>query len=232
MSRSQALFSLVSIGVAVLLQAVFFLRLATTVDLAQWWVVLAFVGGMAAADLLSGLIHWAADTWGREDFPVLGPRLLRPFRLHHTDPDDFLRRPFVDANGDVAFVTIPVLLALLALPLERDWAAVVAVFGFGLAGVGMWTNQIHQWAHMPAPPWPIGLLQRARVFLGHEDHRAHHVGRFDGHYCITTGWWNRPLESIGFFRRLEHLIANLTGAVPRADERHLLRVDFTAETDA
>ena len=68
---------------------------------------------MAAADFGSGLVHWAADTWGRDDLPVIGRRLLVPFRVHHVNPDDFLRRRFVDTNGDVAFLAVPVLLGAL-----------------------------------------------------------------------------------------------------------------------
>ena len=77
-------------------------RIVSRVDVWQWWVPLAFVAGMAAADFGSGLVHWGADTWGRDDLPVIGHRLLVPFRVHHVNPDDFLRRSFVDTNGDVA----------------------------------------------------------------------------------------------------------------------------------
>jgi hypothetical protein len=41
--------------------------------------------------LASGIVHWSADTWGRDDLPVVGQRLLVPFRLHHVDPDDLWR---------------------------------------------------------------------------------------------------------------------------------------------
>ena len=221
MSRAQRLFSIVSIAAAVVLLTLVAMRIAITLTLA-WWMPLAFLAGVAIADLASGLVHWGADTWGDDDLPLIGRRLLKPFRLHHVDPDDFLRRSFIDANGDVAFATLPALVALLLVPLDRAWAPALLVAGFGLCAVGMWTNQIHQWAHMPSPPRLVGVLQRCGMLLGHESHAAHHAGAFDRHYCITTGWWNRPLEAIGFFRRLEALIGAATGAVPRADERRYL----------
>ena len=31
-----------------------------------------------AADLVSGIVHWTADTWGSEMMPVVGRRFLRP----------------------------------------------------------------------------------------------------------------------------------------------------------
>jgi ubiquitin-conjugating enzyme E2 variant len=185
----------------------------------SWWTMPVLALGVAAADLASGLAHWAADTWGREDLPLIGRRLLVPFRLHHVDPDDFLQRQFVDTNGDVAFLAMPVLVSVAVLPVHEAWMAGVAVFGLGFAGVGMWTNQIHQWAHMADPPRPVRLLQDARVLLGRRSHARHHQGTYDSHYCITTGWWNAPLERTGFFRRLETVVTRLTGARPRDDEQ-------------
>jgi len=194
-------------------------RVASTVELAQWWVPVALLGGLAAADAASGLVHWAADTWGRDDCPVIGPRLLVPFRVHHVNPDDFLRRRFVDTNGEVAGVAVPILLALLAVPRDHPMGQAVAVFGLGFCGLGVLTNQIHQWAHMPAAPAPVRALQACGLFLGHTEHAAHHGRPYDRRYCITTGWCNAPLDAIGFFRRLESAITRVTGATPRHDDR-------------
>jgi ubiquitin-conjugating enzyme E2 variant len=192
-------------------------------DLWQWWIPVAFIGGITAADFMSGLIHWGADTWGRDDLPVIGHRLLVPFRVHHLNPDDLLRRRFIDANGDAAFVTVPVLVALFAVPIETHWGGAVAVFGFALCGVGMMTNQIHKWAHMPSPPRPVRALQNCGVLLGRTDHAAHHDQPYDANYCITTGWCNRPAEAIGLYRRLEAAITVVTGAEPREDDRRHIR---------
>jgi len=107
LTRGQGLFSVVSIVAAFLVLAILAFRLATQLDPWQWWVPLAFAAGMAAADFGSGLVHWGADTWGRDDLPVIGHRLLVPFRVHHINPDDFLRRRFVETNGDVACLAVP-----------------------------------------------------------------------------------------------------------------------------
>src|SRR6188508_3881186 len=103
------------------------LRVLLSVDLRQWWVVPALAAGIAAADFGSGIVHWSADTWGRDDCPLIGPRLLVPFRVHHINPDDFLRRRFVDTNGEVAAIAIPCLFALLSLPLATWWGGPLAV---------------------------------------------------------------------------------------------------------
>ena len=214
----QLVVSALSIVVAAGLLGWFGYRIAIELDLRQWWVPLALIAGIAAADFASGLVHWGADTWGRDDCPVIGGRLLVPFRLHHINPDDFLRRRFIDTNGDVALITIPVVVALLRVPLDSPWAP-LAVFGFSFCSIGSMTNQIHQWAHMPLPPRPVRLLQSVGLLLDRGEHATHHRGPYDRHYCITTGWCNRPLEAIQFFRRLEFAITRLTGAVARDDDR-------------
>ena len=49
--------------------------------LLHWWSPLVVVTAALAADLVSGLVHWTADTWFSETMPVLGRRFLRPFRV-------------------------------------------------------------------------------------------------------------------------------------------------------
>jgi ubiquitin-conjugating enzyme E2 variant len=219
LSRSQLLFSAASIGTACVLMGVLVMRVVTCVELRQWWVPVAFICGIAAADFGSGLIHWGADTWGRDDLPVIGRRLLGPFRVHHMNPDDFIEQRFIETNGDVAFVASLALLALSTLRLEIEWEAHAAVFGVGFCGIGMLTNQIHQWAHMPSPGRVVRTLQRTCLILGATAHAAHHRRPYHMNYCITTGWCNRPLSALDFFRRLEAVITAVTGARPREDDR-------------
>jgi plasmanylethanolamine desaturase len=219
LTPGQVLFSATSIAAAFLLLGWLALRIATGIGLVHWWVPPALTAGIAAADFVSGLVHWTADTWGRDDCPGIGPRLLVPFRVHHVNPGDFLRRSFIDTNGEVAFLAIPVLLAFLAVPLEAAWGRAVAVFGLGFCGIGSMTNQIHQWAHMPRVSAPVRALQSCGLFLGATEHAAHHARPYDGHYCITTGWCNGALEKIAFFRRLEWLITSATGVPARQDDR-------------
>ncbi len=50
--------------------------------------------------------------------------------------------------------------------IEQPWGVVVAVFGFAFCGLGSLTNQIHQWAHMPAPPAAVRAMQACGLLLG------------------------------------------------------------------
>ena len=219
LTPGQLAFSCLSIAAAALLVSWLGYRIASRLDLWHWWVPLAVLIGVTAADFGSGLIHWSADTWGRDDCPLIGPRLLVPFRVHHINPDDFLRRRFIDTNGEVAAVAVPVLALLLAVPLDTAWGGPVSLFGMAFCGVGSMTNQIHQWAHMPAPPAPVRAMQACGLLLEQSEHAAHHDRPYDRRYCITTGWCNRPLDAIDFFRRMESAITRLTGVAPRHDDR-------------
>jgi len=223
LTRSQTVFSVLSIAMTPILLVAATLRVQATVGVMHWWFPVMCVGGIIAADFGSGLVHWFADTWGRNDLPVIGHRLLVPFRLHHVNPDDFLSRPFVATNGDVAFLTIPPLITVFLVPMAAWWAGPYAAFVIGLCGIGMMTNQIHQWAHRPSPPRLVRVLQDIGLFLRPAGHARHHCRPYDANYCITTGWCNRPLEAIGFFRTLETVITQVTGAQPRSDERRFER---------
>jgi ubiquitin-conjugating enzyme E2 variant len=157
------------------------------------------------ADVLSGLVHWAADTWGSETTPILGPRFIRPFRVHHLNGADIVSRSFLDLNGDVAFGVAPLLgVALLAPEPLR-------LFLVALALCILPTNQIHQWAHSERVPRIVGLLQRRRLILTQPDHQRHHTEPFRSHYCITTGWMNPFFEKTGLFVRIEDFVRSRQG---------------------
>lgn len=214
---SQRLLSALWIAIASALAAMLAVRLVLRAEW-HWWFVPAAFAGILLADLFSGLVHWAADTWGRSDLPVIGPRLLRPFRVHHLNPDDFVTRGVLDTNGDLAAITIPALALLQTLSLHSAAAQALAVLGLSFCIAGGLTNQIHQWAHLPRPPRVIRGGQRLGLLLGRHAHAEHHAAPHDGSYCITTGWWNRPLDGIGAFRRLERGVTWVTGWRPRRDE--------------
>jgi plasmanylethanolamine desaturase len=223
-SLGRRLAELAGIAMAAFLLAVHLVRLLM-MPTREWWLPGIFVLGAFGADFVSGVVHWTADTWGRETLPLIGRRLLRPFRVHHVNPDDFARRRFLDVNGDVAMIVVFFLLAAFFLPLDRPWGRLAAVFSFCV--VGLPTNQVHQWAHMRRPPAFVRFLQRTGIILSRTEHLRHHVAPYAQYYCIATGWCNRALAAIDFFPRLERLITALTGLEPRDDD-HAFQASVTA----
>lgn len=204
-------------------------RFALTPGMLTWWAPVACVLAILTADFMSGMLHWFADTWGRDTMPILGRRLLRPFRVHHVNPDDFLRRDFIDTNGDVALLVAPFLILGLTLPLDSSAGRMGALFlaVFGIAALP--TNQIHQWAHMSRPPGWITKLQDLRLILGRRQHLKHHTDPYNKHYCITFGWCNEILDTTNFFRSLERIVTRLTGLQPRADDTAFINRSGVAE---
>ena len=185
-----------------------------------WVVFTAVLLGYLAADLVSGLVHWAADTWGSPDLPVIGPALLGPFREHHRDPLAITRHDFVETNGNNCLISLPVLGIALWLAPGPDGGGSLFLSSYLLALV-FWvllTNQFHKWAHLPQPPPLQAFLQRWHLILPPAHHQLHHTRPFTSHYCITTGWLNWPLNWMRFFPVLEWCITACTGALPRRDD--------------
>ncbi|MCA9127027.1 MAG: hypothetical protein KDB22_08075 [Planctomycetales bacterium] len=182
------------------------------------WMLAAILLAWLAADFVSGLVHWLADTWGSEAFPILGPRFIKPFRVHHVTPNSFLECNLVDTNGDTSLVALPVLTALWMIPLSHPMGLFSLTFGVAFCAMAIPTNQIHQWAHMRRPPGWVRWLQRRGLILSHREHARHHALPHEGHYCITTGFCNQWLEKIKFFRCLEAIVTRLTGVRPRLEE--------------
>jgi plasmanylethanolamine desaturase len=209
------------LGLAAMLLIANLARVIAAGLLLHWWAPFVVVIAACAADFVSGIVHWTADTWFSETMPVLGRRFLRPFRVHHLNPDDFLRRSFVDCNGDVAMLVAPVLAASLVVPVATDGGAALSLALVAFAATSLPTNQVHQWAHMPVPPAPVDWLQRRGIILRPVDHARHHQQPYDANYCIATGWCNCSLTAMGFFPACERAITWCFGIEPRADERTL-----------
>jgi len=184
------------------------------------WVLFALFMGYVMADFTSGLVHWAFDTWGSPDTPVLGKNFIIPFRVHHSDPKDITRHGFIATNGHNCLACIPVLGGALLVPTEVLWATPLLAFVGSLCFGIFATNQFHKWAHFnPEELGPVArFLQRTHLILPMDHHQIHHTAPYEEHYCITSGWLNAFLHNVGFFRGAERLITAVTGVKPRQDD--------------
>jgi ubiquitin-conjugating enzyme E2 variant len=197
-STGQRRIETAAIGAFAVLAAVGFCRLAAHASLPVWAISAALLAGWIAADLFSGLVHWAFDRFGSVRTPVLGHRFVRPFREHHVDQSRIADHDFVETNGASCVAALPAVAAAAVVPLASPgWAVVQAVLLFTVVGV-LAANQCHKWAHM-APgrvPRLVRLAQRWRVVLHPDDHRRHHRHPFDTHYCTASGWLNPVLDGV------------------------------------
>lgn len=210
-----------AIGLAVVLWTLSVLRLGAA--LAPGDVPFAVAGlllGALAADALTGLVHWACDTWGDERTPWLGPTLIYAFREHHVSPLAMLDRDWTSTNREPG-LTAAVALLLLSLPVCQralEGQVVASAFLCSFAFYGATANQLHLWAHDPNAPRLVRRAQRLGLVLSPERHARHHRAPHTRAYCISTGWLDPLLDRTGFWRWLERRVSVLTGSAARAGD--------------
>jgi ubiquitin-conjugating enzyme E2 variant len=215
-SRAQRIVHSAGIVIFAVLTGMVALRMGAGNVNATWWLIaLAAISAYVVADFLSGFVHWIFDTWGSVDTPVLGRSVIRPFREHHVDALSITRHDFVETNGNNCCASIPLLASAYIIPVDSRGGILSVSFLFFLSVSVLATNQFHKWAHAEHPGATVRWLQRWRLILPADHHAVHHTAPYETHYCITTGWLNPVLHSIGFYRGLERLISRVTGALPR-----------------
>lgn len=188
-----------------------------------WLIALAIPLGVLGGDLVSGIVHWAADTYCSEDTPVVGPSLVRPFRMHHIYPRDICTHNLIETVGNVCILAVPVLsvcLYLLWVMPESGLLAFAVICVALMAAATVATNQFHKWAHQESPSALARWLQRTRLVLEPSHHKLHHTEPFNIHYCITNGWLNPLLNKLKFFRRLEATLRFLGINTAKAKDEH------------
>jgi len=175
-------------------------------------ILLKLVLVLLLVDLVSGVVHWAEDTFWTTDTPVLGPVLVAPNLLHHDEPAAFVRFSYWHSNGQLLKVAVA-LLVVAALLGHLTWP--VALFAL----IGGHANQIHKWAHMARRkvPAPVRWLQRAHLLQSVAHHYRHHGGERNTHYCTVTPLLNPLFDRLGVWRGLERLLATPKNSPRRTD---------------
>lgn len=166
---------------------------------------LAIPLGMLFADATSGIVHWAFDTFGDEHTPLLGPLAIRTFREHHRDQKAMTKHDWVETNGHNIGLSIPLSLTAAIHGWRVGFDGFVVMFTVAAIFISI-TSQIHKWSHLDQVHPFIRRLQRLGLILQPESHAVHHVAPYTGHYFITTGWLNRPIDVLRVFRILEWVI--------------------------
>jgi len=173
-------------------------------------IALEFVAVWLLVDFVSGVVHWAEDSYGSESTPVIGRWVVGPNLLHHRDGAAFVRKSWIASSWDLA--------AAAAAILAAAGLAGVLTWHVGLfALLGANANQIHKWNHMrrSSVPLAVRVLRRLHLLQSPRHHAQHHRGAKNSHYCVITEALNPLLDRLGRWRALEKLLAPVLG-LPRS----------------
>ena len=161
-------------------------------------------------DFVSGIVHWAMDSYGHPDSPVMGRIYIGPNIRHHRYPREFMARTYLQSSWD--------LLLIGALILAAAWALGRVPWEVWLF-VAMGSNAIlfHKWMHRTRREnGPIiSLLHDLRLIQTPRHHARHHSGAKDTNYCVITVALNPLLDAMGFWRFLERVVFRASGVAPR-----------------
>jgi hypothetical protein len=206
------------VGANLLVVALCAIYLATNVTASgvTWpYVVAALAVGYFAADFASGLVHWGMDTWFDE--ASIG-RAAAIAREHHTHPQNILGYGFLEnatlgsAPSAVMFGAAYLVTALLPLSITSYFVMIV---WFVCSLCLFFGTSFHNACHAPPKSRLLRLAQKVRLTVSPEHHWVHHSGDQTIRYCVINGWANPICDRLHVWRKLERLVQNVTGAVPR-----------------
>lgn len=170
-------------------------------------------------DFISGVVHWAEDSYGHPAMPFVGRRITRPNLLHHARPRAFVTNSW--------WTSSQLLVVACAVSLGIAWAVGHLNPLVVLAAVlGVNANEVHKWSHRTAAengPVITGL-QRLRLLQTPQQHHGHHIAGKNSHYCVLTNVLNPILDGSGFWRGLEWVIAKTLGVRKRDDDALLAEI--------
>ena len=115
----------------------------------------AGVACLFAVDFITGVIHWAEDTWtalGRSK--LLDAYVVRDNIEHHRKPGGIRAGTYWETNRVCIALASAIACALVLFGVHA-WEAYAIVL------LASQSNQVHKWAHCANPPRAIRTLQRS-----------------------------------------------------------------------
>ncbi len=165
---------------------------------------------LVVADFITGLMHWAEDTWLKPGKSALLDRFIVNDNIdHHRAPGKIRAGAYWQTNR-VCIALALVVTAILALCHVHMWEPYLV-----LALLSQ-SNQVHMWAHSSRPPRPVQLLQRTGLLQPASHHAEHHKRPYASRFCTMTTFLNPVLDRIRFWRALETVAVTCGATVQRA----------------
>lgn len=196
-------FEFISIFTNIALTLYFIINLSVNIFNYIWILPLAWV----LADIISGLVHWFADTYGKIEWPLIGKTFIRSFLEHHIDPLSITRHDWIETNGANFFIGIPLLILMFFL---SEYIPHLLIILLAITNIlTALTNQFHKWAHQPNPHPMVKKLQKTGLILNKDVHAKHHTKPYDTNYNITNGHTNVVFEKLSLYRLLEKVLFTL-----------------------
>lgn len=171
-----------------------------------------FILTLLAIDFVSGIVHWAEDTFFTEDTPLFGEWLVKPNVLHHEQPAAFITKSWWQSSWDLVIAAL-VISGVAYLTNHLNWQ--LLLFCFLAANA----NQLHKYAHLSTKQTPrlVRFFQNAGILQKARHHALHHSGEKNQAYCVITPYLNPVLDYLGFWRRLEKILLYFLPAPRRKD---------------
>jgi len=164
------------------------------------------------ADFITGVVHWAEDTYCEDGYPIIGKLICEPNRLHHIDPNLMVRTGTFISRNILQWVSALCAFGLLYL---ADYANIYTFMTLLFASFG---NEVHRWNHMSKTGPVISFIKQSGYIQSQKQHSLHHKPPHETNYCILTSQVNPVLEAINFWRSIEFIIRVTTGLEPKAKQ--------------
>jgi hypothetical protein len=165
---------------------------------------------LLAVDFITGVLHWAEDTWTAPGASKLLDRwIVRDNIDHHRKPNT-IRAGNYWATNRVCIAIAAVTACVLMLLGVHAWQAYLIVL------LASQSNQVHLWSHSSAPPRLVQWLQRYGILQSRSHHGLHHKRPYATRFCTVTNYLNPVLDGVGFWRGLEWLIVRCGVTMQRA----------------